>query len=65
MRVTQTKYFKKQEQTLVEELGIGKETKECQQTREKQLTLVTNSWNINNMFTVDILKGHRPSASLS
>ena len=52
MRVTQTKEFKKQEQTMVEELGIGKETKECQQTREKQFTLVTNSWNTHNMSPV-------------
>ena len=52
MQVTKTKEFEKQEQTLVEELRIGKETKECQQTREKQLTLVTNSWNINNMSPV-------------
>ena len=52
MRVTQTKEFKKQEETLVEELGIGKKNKECQQTREKQHTLVTKSWNINNMSPV-------------
>ena len=42
--MAQTKELKKQEQNLEEQLGIGKGTKECQQTIERQLPLVTISW---------------------